>query len=177
MAVIDHDIVYNNDETYLFTTMIISVYAEILFNKDRYTKALPFLDKAISLQVNNSGFEDINLSSDWYIALVFHRGIANSRKFNIGKAKEDFTWLTEYDPANEKYRMWLMSLKNRQLDLLGNVLAFILIAAICADIFLSREQHSIKNTIHFAVIYPCYFIFLITMILVAIRKRKMKKMR
>ncbi len=49
MAVIDHDIVYNNDETYLFTTMIISVYAEILFNKDRYTKALPFLDKAISL--------------------------------------------------------------------------------------------------------------------------------
>ncbi len=177
MDIIDHDIDYNNEETYLFTTMIISIYAEILYSKDRYTKALPFLDKAISLWINNSRFDNINLSNDCYIALVFHRGIANYNKYNIREAKEDFIWLTNYDPENEKYKIWLMGLKNRQIELLYLWIIPIFLGAILVSILLPRDQYTLKNILRWGIINPIFIFSLITAVIITLRKRKINVMR
>jgi len=108
--------IYSNEENYLFTTLFLSQYGQALHNKDRYSKALPFLNRAISLWEHSPDFEDIELRNNWYRGLRFNRGVANYRKKNYVKAKDDFIWLANQDPENELYRNWLISAKNEVLQ-------------------------------------------------------------
>ena len=175
MSIIDNDIVNNNSETYLYTTMIISHYAEILYRKNRYRKALPVLDKAISLWENNSKYENIDLENEWYLALNFHRGIANYRRNNIKKAKEEFTWLTTYDPENEQYREWMIGIKNHILGTIANSFFYFGIVLIGIDILMPKQERNIRG-VACALVGVVYLLGSIFKLIQWVRNKRMNKM-
>src|ERR1700733_6830950 len=100
--------IYSSDENYFFVTLLIHHYGRALRIKERYSKALPFLNRAMPLLESDVIFEQVDLRNRLRTDNRLDRGIAYYRKSNYKKAKEDFIWLTNHDSHNENYRNWLI---------------------------------------------------------------------
>ena len=146
MDIINNDLANNNEETHHYTTMIISLYAELVYHKEKYNIALPFLERAIFLWESNTLYELIDLENEWYLSLRFHRGIANYRLKKMSKAKEDFSWLRNQDPQNELYRIWMIDAKNYYLDITGRNLTIFFAALLTGImILLPKEEVTLQS--------------------------------
>ena len=116
----------DNKENYYYTTLLISLYANVLARKEIYSKALPFLNKAIPLWENNSVFEDVNLKNNWYECLRNDRGMASYNRRRFFKSMKDFLWLKNHFPEKDKYKIWLIAIVEKLLIYLGKVVVIII---------------------------------------------------
>lgn len=88
---------------------ITSDYALSLSHYGSSRKAIPYLDKSIQL-FKVSSVDDLT-KVPMYEMLVWTRGVENYNNKNYKAASQDFQYLVETYPDNDKYRNWLLASK------------------------------------------------------------------
>jgi len=165
--------IYSSDENYFFVALLIHHYGRGLRIKERYSKALLFLNRAMPLLENDAVFEQEDLRNRLRTDNHLDRGVAYYRKSNYKKAKEDFIWLTNQDPENENYRNWLISTKTRHLDIISWWVLSITVTTIAIEHYIPKEYKIIRLGF-FTIPSIGIIIYWVLIVIVMIRKRKMK---
>ncbi len=131
-------------EEYVFSVLFIAKYAIALFDKGRYQKALLFFNKVIPLFEDESIFEDVDFRNKWYAYLRFDRGAANYYRNKFAEAKADFIWLTQFDPDNRSYKLWMRTVEKRRLDKLSSWMIYISCGLMGFFYFVPKEDRTIR---------------------------------
>ena len=131
-------------EEYVFSVLFIAKYAIALFDRGRYQKALLFFNKVIPLFEDESIFEDVDFRNKWYTYLRFDRGAANYYINNFAEAKADFIWLTQFDPDNRSYKLWMRTVEKHRLDKLSSWMIYIQCVLIGFFYFVPKEEHTLR---------------------------------
>jgi len=127
-------------ELYYMVTRLTSDYAICLKRKECYSKALPYLDRAIMLQENYEGMDEKKLNEEeFYRTLRLDRGISNFYVKKYSKAQLDFEWLIRHNPDNDIYKSWIYGLKSRKYDFALKILWYIVAGAIFFTTFVDRN--------------------------------------
>ena len=132
---------YNSSqETYDIYSQLIADYSIALSSTKSYKKAIPVINKALDLFLNNKKHTPDTLRNvGFYEALLYNRATCN---FNLDKfelAKLDFELLIKLYPDNSDYPKWINSFKTKKLYRLRNILFYILaISLFIATIFENR---------------------------------------
>jgi tetratricopeptide (TPR) repeat protein len=108
-------------------TRLYSDYSIALTSVGNYKKAIPYLNKSISLLLNDKAIGPGQLKNvKFYEALLFNRGVSNYYSKDFGKAQNDFQTLLKLYPANATYKDWSKEIKRRKLKRRTNILWFFL---------------------------------------------------
>lgn len=132
---------YNSSqETYDIYSQLIADYAIALSNTKSYKKALPVIDKALDLLLNNKKFTPDTLRNvEFYEALLFNRATCNYYLDKFELAKPDFELLTKLYPDNSDYPKWINGFKTKKFYRLKNILWYILSASIVIECFFEKR--------------------------------------
>jgi len=131
----------DSENDYYDVMRLTSDYAHNLTIKESYTKALPFLDKAVQLYENFSGFDNEKLlENNFYQLLRFDRASANYYLKNFSIAQSEFKWLNDTYPENDKFKLWMTHTKFRKHDSLLKILWYIIAGSVLATTFIEKES-------------------------------------
>jgi len=162
-------------ELYYMVMRLTSDYANFLKSKESYSKALPYLDRAIILHENYEDIDESKLNEiEFYRILRFDRGVSNFYVKEYSKAQLDFEWLIRYNPDNDIYKSWICGLKSRKYDFTLKILFYIVIGAMLFVSFFDRKTNAF---IHDLILYVGTIGLIVALILESIKyinKRKTK---
>jgi tetratricopeptide (TPR) repeat protein len=126
-------------EDYSLYTRLTSDYAIALTDIESYKKAIPYLNKGLTLLTNDPTVDKENIKSvKFYQALIFRRGISNYYLKNYSEAKKDFTLLTKFYPDNVTYKTWLIAINNISLNRIKNILWLLVAIFLMGETFLKH---------------------------------------
>jgi tetratricopeptide (TPR) repeat protein len=166
------DIQTDND-SYNAVMRIIADYAHNLKIKEAYTKALPYLDRAIDLFENYKGFDKTKMNDvEFYRILRFDRGVSNYYKKDYSKSELDFLWLAKKNPDNDIYKAWISALRYRKYDLTIKILWYVIAVSVIFGAIVDRKTHSL---IYDLILYSGVFALIAALIFETIKyinKRK-----
>jgi len=167
--------VNSSAENYAFIRLVTSDYACSLVLRECYTKALPFLNRSISLWENSRDIEKGALSnSRWYETLRFDRGRSYNFKKKYKEAKNDFSWLNKHFPDNDNYKVWLAHCQNGPLIRIQNFLLFsVLSFLVFVPIVIKKEHHALRLTF-LSIATIGYIVFLVLRIILWLRQKKLR---
>jgi hypothetical protein len=132
----DHN---SSPETYTLYTRLTSDYAIALTNIESYQKAIPYLDKGLSLLMNDTSVDQENVKTvKFYQALIFNRGVCNYYLKNYSASRTDFVLLTKLYPDNVTYKSWLIAINNISLNRIKNILWILVTAFLLVETFLKH---------------------------------------
>ena len=119
---------YNSSqETYDIYSQLIADYAIALSSTNSYKKAIPVIDKALDLFLNNKKHTPDTLRNvGFYEALLFNRATCNYYLDKFELAKPDFELLIKLYPDNSDYPKWINGFKTKKLYRLRNLLFYII---------------------------------------------------
>jgi len=121
-----------------------SDYALFLSQYGSYKKSIPYLDKAIQL-FKDSSFDDLTKLT-MYETLVWTRGVENYNQKNYKAAAQDFKYLVDNYPDNDKYKNWLSGAKTIQTKKRLNYIWMAVFITIFIEAMTSRNnQPLLKN--------------------------------
>ena len=146
IVLIENQVIQSDIETYNAVMRLTADYAHNLRIKESYTKALPYLDRAIDLFENYNGFDKSKMNEvEFYRTLRFDRGISNYYKKNYSKSQLDFSWLTENNPDNDVYKNWIFGLRSRKYDLILKILWYMIAGTVVLLALIDRDSHRIAH--------------------------------
>jgi hypothetical protein len=126
--------------TYYAVMRLIADYAHNLRIKESYTKALPYLDRAIDLFENYDDFDKTKMNDiDFYRILRFDRGASNYYKKEYSKSQLDFEWLSTNNPDNDIYKNWISAIRFKKYDLVINILWYIIAGSVIISALINRK--------------------------------------
>ena len=122
---------YNSSqETYDIYSRLIADYSIALSSTKSYKKAIPEIDKALDLFINNKKYTPDTLRNvGFYEALLFNRATCNYYLDKFDLAKPDFDLLIKLYPDNSDYPKWINGFKTKKLYRLRNLLFYVLAAS------------------------------------------------
>lgn len=161
----------NESYEYPYAVRIVFDYADCLFRQSSYKKALPYLDRAVSLCQNSLGFNAKNTDIGYYERLIGIRAITYYYRKKIELAKQEFEWLVENYPENDSNRAWLGKVKVKSMEQTTTLLIVILLALAIAGHFLSRRYIVLQNCF-FILGNCCLIAFVIISIMIWLKRRK-----
>jgi tetratricopeptide (TPR) repeat protein len=131
---------YNSSpETYTLYTRLTSDYAIALTDIESHKKAIPLLNKALSLLSNDTTIDKDNIKEiNFYQAIIFRRGISNYYLKNYSESKKDFLLLTELYPDNIKFKTWLIAINKIFLNKIKNILWLLVAGFLLIEVFLKH---------------------------------------
>jgi tetratricopeptide (TPR) repeat protein len=166
------DLKIDND-SYNAVMRIIADYAHNLKIKEAYTKALPYLDRAIDLFENYNEFDKAKMNDvEFYRILRFDRGVSNYYKKDYSKSELDFLWLTKNNPDNDIFKAWISALRFRKYDLVIKILWYVIAASVVFGAIVDRKTNSF---IYDLILYSGVFALIAALIFETIKyinKRK-----
>jgi len=132
----DHN---SSTENYTLYTRLTSDYAIALTSIYSYKKAIPYLNKGLSLLLADTTIDKENIQTvKFYQALIFNRGICNYYLKNYSDSKKDFVLLTQMYPDNIIYNNWLTTLDTLFLNRIKNILWLIVAGFLLIEIVLKH---------------------------------------
>ncbi len=138
---------------YFRFTRLISDYGLMLFQVNRFSKSLKYLNKAISLFENNNEYKGKDLfQENMYVELIVSRAINRYRKDKLNLAENDFKYLLNKFPSNKNYINWLKKVRRRKKRILSGRIFLILIIIGVILSLLNRQNNSILELIWIIVI-------------------------
>ena len=162
-------------DIYYMVMRLTSDYANCLKSKESYSKALPYLDRAIILHENYEDIDESKLNEvEFYRILRFDRGVSNFYVKKYSKAQLDFEWLIRHNPDNDIYKSWIYGLKFRKYDFILKILFYIVIGAMLFVSFFDRKTNAF---IYNLILYVGTIALIVALILESIKyinKRKTK---
>ncbi|MHB9141759.1 MAG: tetratricopeptide repeat protein [Paludibacter sp.] len=163
---------YNSsEETYNRYSQIIADYGIALSNTRSFKKAIPIINQALDLFINNKKYTPDTLRNiQFYEVLLFNRAICNYYLDKFELAKPDFELLIKLYPDNTDYPKWIYGYKTRRLNQLRNILMYIVTASIVIECFF--ENFTIWKYIFLGIGVISIVISRITELIILIRKRK-----
>jgi tetratricopeptide (TPR) repeat protein len=137
-------------EIHKAVTRITTEYANALKKNGNVRKAIPFLNKAISLvgEAAKEDSEEVNLYKfHAYELLKWNRGHSYFLTKNFDLALEDFESLALNIPENKSYKMWVRGAKLKKRRKLESILGVVFLLDVAFDfIFVKRtDSHIFKN--------------------------------
>ena len=160
--------------TYNAVMRLTADYAHNLKMKESHTKALPYLDKAINLFENYSGFDKTKMNDvEFYRILRFDRGVSNYYKKNYSKSQLDFSWLIENNPENDAYKSWIFGLRYRKYDWVLNILWYIIAGSVILLSLIDRDSYRFA---HDLIVYLGAFALVVAPILGIIKYLNKRKL-
>jgi hypothetical protein len=166
------DLKIDND-SYNAVMRITADYAHNLKIKEAYTKALPYLDRAIDLFENYNEFDKAKMNDvEFYRILRFDRGVSNYYKKDYSKSELDFLWLTRNNPDNDIYKAWISALRFRKYDLTIKILWYVIAGSVIFGAFVDRKT---QGFIYDLILYSGVFALITALIFETIKyinKRK-----
>jgi tetratricopeptide (TPR) repeat protein len=140
VTLIESQDIKKDDETYNAVMRLTADYAHDLRIKEAYSKALPYLDRAIELFENYNGFDKSKMNDvEFYQILRLDRGISNFYKRNYSLSKPDFLWLLKYNPDNEIYKSWISGLRFRKYDTTIKILWYVVGGSVLISALTDRK--------------------------------------
>jgi hypothetical protein len=113
----------STSENYTLYTRLTSDYAIALTSIYSYKKAIPYLNKGLSLLLGDTTIDKENIKKvKFYQELIFNRGMCNYYLKNYPDSKKDFVLLTQLYPANIIYKNWLTAINTLSLNRIKNIL-------------------------------------------------------
>ena len=157
-------------EEYVNVTKILADYGSALYNAGYFTKAVPYLDKAISRIENYSEFKNKDLLEEpLYETSIFNRGLTNYNLKKYKTAISDFKKLSDKFPENDRYKNWY----NGSVDHSLRTLEWIFFAAIFICIIaLYSLKH--KDGIFYYISFGSLLTSLILSISLTVYKKRLK---
>jgi hypothetical protein len=132
----DHN---SSPENHTLYTRLTSDYAIALTNIESYKKAIPYLDKGLSLLMKDPTIDQENIKTvKFYQTLIFNRGVSNYYLNNYSASKRDFVLLTKLYPDNITYKNWLIAINNISLHRIKNILWILVTAFLLIETFLKH---------------------------------------
>jgi hypothetical protein len=173
LAIIENQEIHADNEIYNAVMRLTADYAHNLRIKEAYTKALPYLDRAIDLFENFPDFDNTKMNDvDFYRTLRFDRGISNYYKNHFSKSEKDFHWLVKHNPDNDIYKNWVFALHYRKYDLTIKILWYIVIGSVVFSALASRLNYNFINSLILCSGAIALIISIILEIIRYINKRK-----
>ena len=161
-----------SDPDYDGIMRLTSDYALSLSQYGSSKKALPYLDKAIQL-FKNSSTEDLTKIS-MYETLVWARGVENYNNKKYKLASQDFQYLVDTYPDNDKYRNWLFASKTIKAKKWLNFLWGGVIVCVVWQTRVNKEDLKLKYYLLIAAII-LFILAIVIEILNALLKTKIKE--
>jgi len=135
-----------SQEIYDIYSQLIADLGIALSNTKSYKKAIPVLNRAFDLFLNNKKYTSEKIHNvGFYEALLYNRGICNINLNHFELARNDFELLMKLYPDNTEYSNWIKEFKNKRLYKLRNIVMYILIGSILILNFFDRG--TIENEI------------------------------
>ncbi len=127
-------------DDYILFTRLNSDYAIALTQIESHKKAIPYLNKSLTLLTNDPTIDQKDIKSvKFYQQVLFHRGVSNYRLRKYSESEEDFILLTDLFPDNILYEDWLIALKNVKLNRFGTSFAWLGTGLMLASIIIKRN--------------------------------------
>lgn len=116
---------------YAKVTRLKSDYALSIAQTGSYNKALPEIEKALSLiKEHPQGKNSKLLGTEHYAELLFARGVVNFRGKQYKKSIQDLGLLASEFPENEKYTSWLKNANAYKLYRLERAFYFTIVTTL-----------------------------------------------
>jgi hypothetical protein len=162
-----------DSDSYETVMRLTADYAHNLKIKEAYTKALPYLDRAIELFEDFKGFDKSKMNEvEFYRILRFDRGVSNYYKKDYFKSELDFSWLTKNNPDNDIYKAWISALRFRKYDLTIKILWYVIAASVICGAIVDRKT---QGLIYDLILYSGVFALIAALVFETIKyinKRK-----
>lgn len=127
---------HSSAEDYTLFTRLTSDYAIALTDIESHKKAIPYLNKGLSLLMNDPTINKENIRTiKFYEAIIFRRGVSNYYLKNYSEAKNDFVLLTKLYPDNIKYKTWLIAINNIVLNRIKDIVWTLVTVSVLIEIF------------------------------------------
>lgn len=162
-----------SSDSYNAVMRLTADYAHNLKTIEAYTKALPYLYRAIELFDNFMEFDQNKLNNvSLYKILRFDRGVSNYYTKNYAKSQLDFLWLIKNNPDNETFKNWIIAIRFIKYDRIIKILWYFTAGSVILINLVNRKTNSI---LYDWILYSGVFALITTLILETIKyvnKRK-----
>jgi len=126
-------------DSYDIYSQLIGDYGIALAETQSYKKAIPSIEKALDLFLNNEKYTADTLPKvKFYETLIFNRGLCNFYLDKYELAKPDFELLVKLYPDNNIYPKWTNAIGNRGLNRLKNILWYVVAGSVLVESFFSK---------------------------------------
>jgi tetratricopeptide (TPR) repeat protein len=150
-----------------------SDYALSLSHYGSSKKSIPYLNKAIQL-FKDSSFDDLTKLS-MYEALVWTRGVENYNQKNYKAAAEDFKYLVDNYPDNDKYKNWLLGAKTIPVKKWLNFIWTAACVTILIEAMTSKNKEPMLKSYTLYLATMLFSIAIMIEIFIWLTKRKIKQ--
>jgi hypothetical protein len=151
---------------------IISDYAMALSHYGSSKKSIPYLDKSIQL-FRNSSLGDLTKILKYEI-LIWTRGVENYNNKNYGVASEDFQYLVDNYPDNDKYRNWLLASKTIKIKKWLNFFWYGGLICLVWQTMLNKDNPYLKDNLLLSSVI-LFILAILTEIIIALIKSNIKQ--
>jgi tetratricopeptide (TPR) repeat protein len=129
-----------SEENYDTYSQLIADYGIALAEIESYKKAIPIIDMALGLYINNPNIPNEKLKElIFYEKLLFNRGKSYYNLENYDKAKPDFELLIALYPNNDVYPKWTKAIQNKFLYLVQKYWWYFILAVLIGVNLLPKE--------------------------------------
>ena len=130
----------STQDTYDIYSQLVGDYGIALAETQSYKKAIPPIDKALNLFLNNKKYtSDTLLKVKFYETLLFNRGLCNYYLDKYELARPDFELLVKLYPDNSIYPKWTNTIGSRKLNRLKNILWYFVAGSVLIESFFSKS--------------------------------------
>lgn len=147
-----------------------SDYAIALTSISSYKKAVPYLNKGLSLLLCDTTIDKENIQKvKFYPALIFNRGICNYYLKNYPDSKKDFVLLTQLYPDNIIYKNWLAAIDTLFLSRIKNILWLVVAGLLLTELLLKHYNLPYEVILWTGIL--CLLVVIVLEIIIYDRKR------